>query len=77
MDTSSFHFDTGVIFASIIWGGLGAGFFIYGKKQHSAGPLFGGIALVAISYLISDSAMWMSLAGIGILAGMYFWSRRE
>jgi hypothetical protein len=76
MDTSSFHIDTGSLFASIIWGGLGFGFFIYGKKQQSPPALIGGIALMAITYLISDSALWMSLAAIGILAGIYFWSRQ-
>jgi len=70
------HFDTGALFASIFWGGLGLGFFVYGKKQQSAGPLLGGIALMGISYLIANSAVWMSLAGVGILLGIYLWSRR-
>jgi len=71
------NFDTSALFASIFWGGLGVGFFVYGKKQQSAGPLLGGIALMGISYLIANSAVWMSLAGAGILAGLYYWSRRE
>jgi hypothetical protein len=36
----------------------------------------GGIALMGISYLIANSAVWMSLAGVGILLGIYLWSRR-
>jgi hypothetical protein len=76
MDTSTFHFDTGALFASIIWGGLGFGIFIYGKKQQSAPPLCGGIAMMAVTYVLGDSALWMSLASLGIIAGIYFWSKR-
>jgi len=63
-----------ILFASLIWGAIGAGFFLYGKKQSSTPPLIGGVALVAVSYLIG-SAFWMSVAAVGILAGIYFWSR--
>ncbi|MGA2173929.1 MAG: hypothetical protein ABSH38_02990 [Verrucomicrobiota bacterium] len=68
------HVDSGTLVASLIWGAIGAGFFIYGKKQRSAPPLFGGIALVAGSYFIG-SALWMSVASLGIIAGIYYWSR--
>jgi hypothetical protein len=68
--------DTSALLASIFWGGLGLGFFVFGKKQRSAPPLFGGIALMGISYFIANSALWMSLAGVGILLGIYLWSRR-
>ncbi|MGO8700038.1 MAG: hypothetical protein ACLQVY_20295 [Limisphaerales bacterium] len=68
------HFDSSVLFASLIWGSIGAGFCIYGKKQGSAPALIGGVALVAVSYLIG-SALWMSIAALGILAGVYLWSR--
>jgi hypothetical protein len=74
---SSFHLDAGVLLASVVWGGLGLGLFVYGKKQRSAPPLFSGIALMGISYFVSQSALWMSLAGIDILLGVYFWSRQS
>ena len=35
--------NPGTLIASLIWGAIGAGFFIYGKKQRSAPSLFGGI----------------------------------
>jgi hypothetical protein len=35
-------------------------------------PLFGGIAIVAGSYFISNSALFMSLFSIAVLAGIYF-----
>jgi hypothetical protein len=68
------HIDSGVFVAAWFWGAIGTGFFVYGMKQRSAPPLFGGIAMVAGSYFI-DSALWMSLASVGIMVGIYFWSR--
>jgi hypothetical protein len=59
------------LFAALIWGSIGMGFAIYGKKQRSAVPLVGGIALMGISYVIT-SAIYMSLAGAALLAGI-FW----
>ena len=63
------------LFASLIWGSVGVGLFIYGKKQQSMIPLFGGIVMIAVSYLIS-SALYMSLASVGILAAIYFLHRQ-
>jgi hypothetical protein len=68
------HFDTSVLFASLLWGSIGAGFCIYGKKQGSAPALIGGVALVAVSYFVG-STLWMSVCSLGILAGVFLWSR--
>ena len=73
--TSGFHFDTASLFASIIWGGIGTGYFVYGKKQRSAPALFGGASMIAICYFLASSALWMSLAAVGIMVGVYLWSR--
>jgi hypothetical protein len=71
----NFHFSTGTLFASLIWGSIGVGYWIYGKKQQSAPALIGGIALTIISFLISDP-LWMSVSSIAVIAGVYFWSRQ-
>ncbi len=57
--------------ASLIWGSIGVGFFVYGKKQQSLVPLFGGLLLIGISYFI-ESALYMSLAAILLLTGIYW-----
>jgi len=57
------------LFASMIWGSIGMGFAIYGKRQGSMVPLFGGVALVAISYFF-NSAFYMSLTGVLLVAGI-------
>jgi hypothetical protein len=71
-----FHISSGTLFASLLWGSIGVGFFIYGKKRRSAPALAGGIAMVAVSYFVADP-LWMSVTSVAIIAGVYFWSRRE
>ena len=61
--------------ASLIWGSVGLGFFIYGKKQQSMVPLFGGLLIMGITYFI-ESALYMSLAAIALLAGVY-WLKKQ
>jgi hypothetical protein len=69
-----FHLDSNVLVASWFWGAIAAGFIVYGKKQHSWPAMFGGIAMCGTTYFI-DSAIWMSVASVGIIVGIYFWSR--
>ena len=66
--------NTNTLFASLFWGSLGMGCAIYGKKQGAVVPLFGGVALMAVSYFIS-SALYMSLVCGGLLAGI-IWLRK-
>jgi hypothetical protein len=63
------------IIASLIWGSIGMGFAIYGKKQRATGPLVGGVLLMGVSYLIS-SALLMSLVGVALVAGIVWYQRR-
>ena len=55
--------------AAMFLSDLVLGFAVYGKRQGAAVPLFGGVGLVAISYFIG-SALYMSLAGAGLVLGM-------
>jgi hypothetical protein len=63
------------LFASLIWGGIGSGFFAYGWKQKSAIALATGVAMVGLSYFI-DSALYMSLAEVAVLVLMY-WLKKQ
>ncbi len=64
------NINSNVLFASLFWGSIGAGYFIYGKKQRSWPPMVGGIAMIAMSYFLGLVSL-MSLASIGIMAGVY------
>ena len=53
------------LFAALIWGSVGLGFAVYGKRQRSAVPLVGGIVLMALSYVIA-SALWLTVVSATI-----------
>ncbi len=63
------------MFVSMLWGTIGMGFFVYGKKQRSAIPLFGGLALMGITYFI-ESTLIMSIVACGLIAGMIYLGKR-
>jgi hypothetical protein len=69
------NFSAATLFASLIWGSIGVGFFIYGKKQSAFIPMIGGLAMVFVSYFIT-SPLYMSLTSVGILAAIWFCSKR-
>ena len=68
-------FDTRFLFASLLWGSIGVGYFIYGKKQREMIPLVGGVAMIAVSYFVS-SALLMSLLSIALMAAVYLLVKR-
>ena len=68
-------FDTKFLFASLLWGSIGVGYFIYGKKQQAIVPLIGGLLMIAVSYLVS-SALLMSLISISLMVAVYFLVKR-
>lgn len=67
--------NSNTLFASLIWGSTGVGFFIYGKRQREWVPMAGGVALIAVSYFVSNW-LWMSLASLALIAGIWFLLRQ-
>lgn len=68
-------FDANFLFASLIWGSVGVGYFIYGKKQQEPVPLVGGVVMIGVSYFVA-SALLMSLVSLAIMAAVFFVMRR-
>jgi len=68
-------FDTNFLFASLLWGSIGVGYFIYGKKQRELMPMLGGVAMVAVSYFV-NSALLMSLISIVLMVTVYLLMKR-
>lgn len=58
------------LFASVLWGGVGGGYLIYGWRQKAAIPLVGGVAMTAASFFLP--ALWMSLASIAIIFAVWW-----
>jgi len=62
---------TSQLFWGMIFGAIGLGFFVYGKKQKAAVPLFIGITLFIFPYFISDVYI-LVIVGIILVAIPYF-----
>ncbi len=54
----------------IIFGSIGLGFFVYGKKQKAAMPLFCGIGLMLFPYFISNPYI-LVLSGVVLVAAPF------
>jgi hypothetical protein len=63
-------FNSSFLFASLIWGSIGVGYFIYGKRQQSWVAMLGGVVMIGVSYF-AGSAWVMSLVSLGIVAAVY------
>lgn len=61
--------------ATLLWGmlfgAIGVGYFIYGKRQSMIVPLACGIALMAFPWFVS-SALWTVIIGVVLMAVPYF-----
>ncbi len=64
-------FTANFLFASLFWGSVGFGYFIYGKKQTSWIPMLAGLLMMAASYF-AGSALVMSLVCGGLMGLVYF-----
>lgn len=68
-------FSTSFLLASLLWGTIGSGYFLYGKKQGAPVPMAGGLLLIGISFFI-DAALMLSLVSIGLIVAMHWLMRR-
>ncbi|MHC4778445.1 MAG: hypothetical protein ACYTFG_07725 [Planctomycetota bacterium] len=55
----------------LIFGSVGLGLFVYGKRQKAAVPLVCGLILMVIPYLVSNPILLVAI-GIVLIAVPYF-----
>tara|TARA_R110000787_G_scaffold9397_2_gene32842 strand:- start:284 stop:490 length:207 start_codon:yes stop_codon:yes gene_type:complete len=65
MDSSS------IMVWSVLFGGIGIGYFIYGKKQKAIVPLCTGLALFVFPYFMSSVSMLL-IFGVILVVIPYF-----
>ena len=63
--------STSLLIWGIVFGSIGLGFFIYGKRQQAIVPFVTGVALFVIPYFISNVYI-LVLAGVALIAVPYF-----
>lgn len=55
----------------VLFGSIGLGYFVYGKKQRAIVPLLCGVALMAFPYFVSSTVL-LILIGAVLSALPYF-----
>lgn len=67
--------NTDTLWASMLWGAVGSGFAIYGKKQSRVVPMVGGLAMIGATYFC-ETALVMSLVSSALIAGIWWATKR-
>ena len=62
--------DAHFLFASLIWGSIGLGYCVYGKRQQSWVPFAAGVLMMVVSYFVA-SALLMSLICVALMVLVY------
>nr|WP_321241062.1 hypothetical protein [uncultured Tolumonas sp.] len=68
--------DPLLLFANIVIGSIGTGYFIYGKRQSHLLALLAGIGLITLTFIVTDLG-WLCLWALVLMAapkllGQYF-----
>jgi hypothetical protein len=56
----------------LLYGSIGLGFFIYGRKQRAPIPLLCGIALMVFPYFVSNIVLLVAIGAILIAIPYFF-----
>ena len=61
--------------SSLLWGllfgSIGLGFFMYGRKQRAVAPLVCGLALMVFPYFVTNTVL-LVLIGVALMTIPYF-----
>ncbi|MBI1337978.1 MAG: hypothetical protein GC164_13605 [Phycisphaera sp.] len=63
--------DMSLLLWGLVFGSVGMGLFMYGKKQGAPAPLVCGLALMAIPYFITNTILLVATGG-ALVAVPYF-----
>jgi hypothetical protein len=63
--------STSLLVLGVIFGSVGLGYFLYGKKQRAVVPLVSGLVLMVVPYFISNTIV-LVVVGVLISAIPYF-----
>jgi hypothetical protein len=56
----------------LLFGSIGLGFFIYGRRQRAPIPLLCGIALMVFPYFVSNSLLLLAIGALLIAVPYFF-----
>lgn len=55
----------------LLFGSIGLGFFVYGKRQRAVVPLVCGLALMGFPYFVSNTILLVAI-GVALIVVPYF-----
>ncbi len=62
------HLDSNQLWASVLWGGVGGGYLIYGWRQKASVPFIGGVVMSLACFL---PALPMTIISIATMVAVY------
>ncbi|MGC1455503.1 MAG: hypothetical protein WA946_09995 [Nitrospirota bacterium] len=63
--------DSSTLLWGLLYGSIGMGYFVYGKRQQRVAALLSGIGLIVFPYFVSN--VWLSIViGVALMALPYF-----
>ena len=65
--------NTSLLLLGVLFGSVGLGYFLYGKKQRAVVPLVCGLALMVVPYFISSTALLIMVGAV--LSGIPYFVR--
>ena len=63
--------NTSTLLWGLLFGSIGLGFFVYGRRQKMIVPLACGVALMIYPYFVSNTIL-LVIVGVGLIAIPYF-----
>jgi hypothetical protein len=63
--------DTSSLLWGLLFGSIGLGYLIYGRKQKAVVPLLCGLALMVFPYFVSNNILLVAIAAV-LMAIPYF-----
>jgi hypothetical protein len=63
--------NTSSLLWGVLFGSIGLGFFVYGRRQKVVVPLVCGVALMIFPYFVSNTVLLVAL-GVVLIAIPYF-----
>ncbi len=58
---------TSLLIWGMLFGAVGVGFFVYGRKQRAIIPLIAGIALLFLPYFLSNVYLLVLIGGVFVV----------
>jgi len=73
VQTRQRNLNTTSLLWGLLFGSIGLGFLIYGRKQRAVLPLLCGLALMIFPYFVTNTIL-MIVIGVALMAIPYFFS---